>query len=269
MNTTMSSRFRRAIALVIVGVGLTIVPFASAVAQTMFISTIGDNTGTIALFKPDGEDFKKFALAEIKGQIEFGAAGISKGEDSFLRLQTLDTPDKWLKIVKRELVKGKLVITTEEKKVFTIFDLQGNYLAKIVPGRPGPEVDEPATKDDKAKKPTPANVVELYLAAAAKLDVEKTRSFLAARCDQDIIAEIKANAASGWRFDPKQSTISSKATDKETGTATVIADMVHDGGGTFMAKKREFSLILEKGVWKISGMTPPPASSGPGVRPLR
>ena len=108
-----------------------------ALAQTQFISTIGDRTGTIGLYKQiDKDNFQQVALAEIKGSIEFGSAGILKGgENAFVRLQTTDAPDKWLNIVKKELVNGRVVITTENNKVYTIYDLQGNYVGRIASGR--------------------------------------------------------------------------------------------------------------------------------------
>ena len=118
-----------------------------------------------------------------------------------------------------------------------------------------------------AANATPAEVVERYLAATAKLDTTAANTFLSKDCKQDIVVEIKANANSGWRFDPKQSKVTLKGT--ANGTATVVANMVHDGGGTFMGLRREFSLIREDGNWRISSMTPPPATAGPGVQPLR
>lgn len=109
----------------------------TALAQTQFISTIGDQTGNIGLYKQvDKDNFTQVAIVEIKGSIEFGSAGIMKGgENAFLRLQTTDAPDKWLNIVKKELVNGRVIITTEDKKVYTIYDLQGNYVGKIASGR--------------------------------------------------------------------------------------------------------------------------------------
>lgn len=114
---------------------------ANALGQSMFISTVGDNTGTLALYKSEGKEFKQFALIEIKGSIEFGTAGILKGEEAFLRIQTIDAPEKWLKITKRELIKGRVVITTEDKKVYTIYDLQGNYVGKIMHGSVEPKAN--------------------------------------------------------------------------------------------------------------------------------
>lgn len=109
---------------------------SSAVAQMQRFSTIGDRTARIALYKQEGNDSKMMAIAEIKGTVEFGPDGISKGgENAFVRLQTTDAPDKWVDITKRELVNGRVIVTTDEAKVFTIFDLQGDFAGKIAVGR--------------------------------------------------------------------------------------------------------------------------------------
>lgn len=107
-----------------------------AIAQMQRFSTIGDRVARIALYRQDGNDFKMMAIAEIKGTVEFGPDGIAKGgENAFVRLQTTDSPDKWADITKKELVNGRVIVTTEEAKVFTIFDLQGDFAGKIAVGR--------------------------------------------------------------------------------------------------------------------------------------
>src|SRR6185369_3454776 len=100
--------------------------------QTTSISTLGDEPGNLALFEQKGEKYEKFALVEVKGKIVMDASGIAKGADCFLRLQTVAKPNRWVKITKRELIKGRLVVTTEDGQVFTIYDLSGtNYTGKI------------------------------------------------------------------------------------------------------------------------------------------
>jgi hypothetical protein len=109
---------------------------SAAIAQMQRFSTIGDRTARIALYRQDGNDFKIMAIAEIKGTVEFGPDGIAKGgENAFVRLQTTESPDKWVDITKKELVNGRAIVTTEEGKVFTIFDLQGDFAGKIAIGR--------------------------------------------------------------------------------------------------------------------------------------
>ena len=136
MNISLVRTTCNCLLLMALGLGLmTVILPPSAIAQSMAISTLADKTGKIALYKPEGKKLKCFALLEIKGRIEFGDAGILKGEEAFLRLQTIDAPDKWLKITKQELIKGKVVITTEDNKIYTIYDLQGDYIGKIMSGR--------------------------------------------------------------------------------------------------------------------------------------
>jgi len=106
---------------------------SSAFAQTVGIATVGNNTGTIGLYKPNGTS--TFALVEFKGNLEWGTDGIHCCKEAFLRLQTAEAPDKWLNIISSDLVKGRVIVTTEENKVYTIFNLQGNYFGRIEVGR--------------------------------------------------------------------------------------------------------------------------------------
>jgi len=107
-----------------------------ALAQINYISTVGDQTAGIPLFKEEGKEFKRFAIVEIKGSVGIGADGIVNGADSFLRLQLLQDKDKWLKITKRELVQGRLVVTTENGDMYTIWGLNPvQYIGKIALGK--------------------------------------------------------------------------------------------------------------------------------------
>jgi hypothetical protein len=114
-------------------VALVAMKLPSAFAQSVGIASVGNNTVRIGLYKPDGNS--TFALVEIKGNIEFGAGGIISGKEAFLRLQTIDAPDKWFNITSSELVNGRAIVTTEDNKVYTIYNLQGNLLGRIAVGR--------------------------------------------------------------------------------------------------------------------------------------
>jgi hypothetical protein len=112
----------------------------TGLAQSQRYGTFGGNVASLALYHQVGDKYPMFATVEFKGQIEYDFSGkVIQGQDSFLRLQLAENPSKWLQIKKRELVKGGVVITTEDEKVYTIYDLQSGFVAKI---EPGPFVDE-------------------------------------------------------------------------------------------------------------------------------
>ena len=113
---------------------------------------------------------------------------------------------------------------------------------------------------------SPTNVVLDFLAAAAKSDTVKAMSFLGEGFKADMVGECKAKAASGWTYSASYTKITSTTAD--AGNSTVIVDMVFDGGGTFMATPRTFSLCMGKDGWKIIGIEPPPTSQETGVSPL-
>ncbi len=132
---------------------------------------------------------------------------------------------------------------------------------------PHREAAEEATRTPLSEMST---VVRDYLAAAGKLDVSLTRSFLSGSCNQDIITEFKAKAAAGWEFSPHDSRIGDEKISDDKSSGTVEVNMVFKGGNppTFMETARTFSLMSEKGILKITGMNPPPMDSSLGVRPL-
>ena len=83
--------------------------------------TIDGQTAKMNLY--DEPTRKVVALAEFKGEIRFDDDGTKPGA-VFPRLQTTDQKDKWLNISKRELVKGRVILTTETGKVYTIYDFR-------------------------------------------------------------------------------------------------------------------------------------------------
>lgn len=86
----------------------------------------------MALYKEIDKEYKLFAYVEIKGRITFTTQGILSGEEGFLRLQLIEAKDKWIPITKRELVEGKVIITTEDGKKYSIFNLGiGDFAAQI------------------------------------------------------------------------------------------------------------------------------------------
>lgn len=83
----------------------------------------GDNAVKIALYKDAGQELKLAAIAELKGRITFNSKGIVGGIDGLRRLQLAEAKDKWLTITKHELINGRAVVTTEDGKAYTIFNL--------------------------------------------------------------------------------------------------------------------------------------------------
>lgn len=67
-----------------------------------------------------------------------------------------------------------------------------------------------ATCTEAPRKGEATAVVKNDLAAASKLDARTAKSFLSGSCDQDIVAEFKAKADSGWRFSPADTEIVSE-----------------------------------------------------------
>jgi hypothetical protein len=118
-------------------------------------STLPGKTMNVGLYRDVGSSFQQFGIAEIQGTIEIGPDGVEKGgEEAFLNLQIAGDPDKKkLNIVKKELVKGRIIITTEDNKVYTIYDIQSNLVGKIAPGRvlgdQSPATAKGAKKSDK------------------------------------------------------------------------------------------------------------------------
>jgi len=97
--------------------------------------SMGNNVVKIALYKYAGKEFKLAAIAELKGRITFNSKGIVSGVDGLLRLQLAEAKDKWIPITKRELVDGRAVITTEDGKTYTIFNLDiGPFAGQIESG---------------------------------------------------------------------------------------------------------------------------------------
>ncbi len=111
----------------------------AAFSQEQVIEPFPGQTVTLALAKPGEKDV--FAIVDVKGQIVYGPAGVVKGHENLTRIQTTEAPDKWFSIVKVELVQGRAVVTTEENKVYTIYDLEG-FSGRIAVGRVEPKGDQ-------------------------------------------------------------------------------------------------------------------------------
>jgi tetratricopeptide (TPR) repeat protein len=114
-----------------------------------------------------------------------------------------------------------------------------------------------------------------YLAAAATLEASTTRDFLAAGCKNDIATEFMAYERSGWKFsatDTKPERVLVAEIRGVIRGANVSVQIVFRGGSgpkpTFMSRSTTFSLVMENGAWKVSGMDPPPDNADPGVMPL-
>ena len=92
----------------------------------------------VELYKRVGTSHRliRFAIVEVDGSIWFTSKGIKSGVGSLRRLQ-LDSSDddKWLSITKQRLVNGRAVITTEDGKTYTIFNLGlGPFAGEIALG---------------------------------------------------------------------------------------------------------------------------------------
>ena len=112
--------------------------------------------------------------------------------------------------------------------------------------------------------------IHQYLIAAGHQDATVTKSFLSANCQLDLVTECRANAKAGWLYSDTDTKIATEVVDADGESATVKATVVFKGGDppTFIASDTTFSLVLEKGEWKISGIDPAPGNNGPGVSPL-
>jgi hypothetical protein len=106
-----------------------------------YIQSVGDNPVTIALYKIDGGLLHQFAIVRIRGSLGVSNEGITEGHESLVDIKTRDYPDKWLEIRQRELVQGRVVITTADGKVYTIFNLANDFTGRIEPGRHLPSAD--------------------------------------------------------------------------------------------------------------------------------
>jgi len=117
-----------------------LVSFASLGFSEIITEIVTVNGATLKLplytKEKEGNQYKRSAIIKVKGAIGIGSEGIVSGKETFLSLQVLGGSEQWKDIVKRELVKGRLVITTEDHKVYTIYDLDGNYYnGKIKDGK--------------------------------------------------------------------------------------------------------------------------------------
>jgi hypothetical protein len=114
-----------------------------------FIRPVGGNSVIIWLFKPDGSESKAIAAVESTGEIGFTSTGIATGAESLSDLRFFDppnydptTPGKWQKITKAELAQGRVVVTMDDGRIFTIYGLRG-FSAIIESGRVIPESPKP------------------------------------------------------------------------------------------------------------------------------
>lgn len=100
------------------------------------MGTVGNNTGTIALYQKVGSGFKLFAEMEIKGKILIGAEGVLGYTDTFQRIRFTDDDGKWKEIARRAIKDGHLFIETMgDTKLFTISHISASqYNAVIDPG---------------------------------------------------------------------------------------------------------------------------------------
>jgi hypothetical protein len=89
----------------------------------------GDNAIQVALYKKDGDRLNLIAIVEVKGEITFTSKAIKSRAENLKRIQFKDAKDKWLSITNRQLIDGRAVITTEDGKTYSIFNLGiGPYL---------------------------------------------------------------------------------------------------------------------------------------------
>jgi hypothetical protein len=106
----------------------------SSTDVTSAYRSVGNNVVTITLYRKAGKGRKVAGLVEIRGEIEFNSKGIVSGVDGLVRLQLVDAKGKWLAITRRELVAGRAIITTEDGKDYTIFNLgMGDFAGQIEP----------------------------------------------------------------------------------------------------------------------------------------
>lgn len=127
-----------------------------------------------------------------------------------------------------------------------------------------------ASSQDVTAPGTAVKVVQDYLNAAAAMDKSTTQPFLSASCTVDILDEYKAYSQSGWNFWQADLSHADEKIDATEGRASVVASIVYKGGNppSYLRVDHAILLALEGGVWKIAGITPPPATAGPGVAPL-
>lgn len=97
------------------------------------ISTLGDKSGSIALFVKDGADFRPYGELEIKGQILIGAAGVLAYKDTFQRIKFVKGDGAWKEIGRKAIKNGRLFIETKgDLQVFTIYQISASQYNGIV-----------------------------------------------------------------------------------------------------------------------------------------
>jgi len=103
-------------------------------AQSVRITTIGDNTVNMLLVERQGANVKQY-IAKLKGSLTSDVEG--KVQSLNGTIQSLQSDDgKTTGVLNSELKEGTLVITTEEHKTFIIYDLNSNLVGKIRAGPP-------------------------------------------------------------------------------------------------------------------------------------
>lgn len=119
----------------------------------------GDNTVLLTLYRKSGDKYAPFAIGELKGEIAFNSKGIAGNVDGLQRLQFSEPKNKWLAISQRSVAGGKAVVTTEDGKSYTIFNLGIRpFAGQIEPVELNPDSSNPNENKTTSDQTTTANL---------------------------------------------------------------------------------------------------------------
>lgn len=91
-----------------------------------------------------------------------------------------------------------------------------------------------------------------YISAAAELDSEAANSFLVTGLKENLIPLIKERQALGYKYYGYLTDMKTVIVDDATGAVTAEIIFTQTGMNGFMGIQQTYSLVFEKGIWKIS-----------------
>jgi hypothetical protein len=165
-------------------------------AQSMQITTVGDNTVNMLLMQNQGGVIKQF-LAALKGSVTCNASG--KVESLNGTIQTLKADDgKTTTVVKTELKDGTVIVSTEDGQTYIIYDLSSNLVGKIRTGSQSSVQPTVAStqKSEGASANAPSQSPAVLTAGGTAYVRVKQYSILSDETDGKAMKEM--SGATGW-----------------------------------------------------------------------
>ena len=81
---------------------------------------------------PEGN---RFAIVELQGQVRWNPErDVTEGKDNFLRIASMNAPDKFLEITNRGIMDGRLTLSANDGSLFTVYDLSCDFSGTIATG---------------------------------------------------------------------------------------------------------------------------------------